>query len=186
MKALLILTLILTSCSSFVGIREVSSVSSDLTCHSAIGEFSIAALSPERRSQRFVRHNKSKNIPIHIDLGGEGRYSDAININPNAYTTTTGEWGERIPFWVKGRSDHIPFESNSVDKITVENSPINNDSIKEMLRVLRPRGDIYLSHPSEYAQQIHPLVVDAFKNTEVIQKTLEYNTITIIKFGNTN
>jgi hypothetical protein len=162
--------------------RDISSlkVSSDRSCYFALKEFSIHALSPKKRGQRFIRLNKEKNIPIHLDLGGEGRYPDAININPNAYTSTTGEPGEKIPFWVKGRSDDIPISSSSVDKVTIENAPINLNTIDEMLRVLRPRGDIYLSHPKDYAKEAHQLIIDSFPEHHVIQEDLEYNTVTKI------
>ena len=42
--------------------------------------------------------------PIHIDIGGEGRYPRAVNVNPETLTTTTGAPGRPIPRHVLSRS----------------------------------------------------------------------------------
>lgn len=187
MKSFIILLFIISifsSCSIVTSHRGPASIEiqSENSCTTAFNHFAIRSLSPKRRAQRFYSQRVEAGLPVHLDLGGEGRYRDAINVNPNAYTSTTGEPGRVIPFWVEGRSDQIPFPSNSVDKITIENAPISGDSIKEMLRVLRPRGDIHLSHPVDYALVIHQLVMDAFPDAVISQKNINTNIVTKIRF----
>jgi SAM-dependent methyltransferase len=183
---LLIQFLLISSCSTHIARRTISSleVKEELSCKKAFDNFAIRILSPKRRANRFLSQRKESKLPIHLDLGGEGRYKDAINVNPNAYTSTTGEWGRVIPFWVEGRSDNIPFPSLSVDKITVENAPLSQEALKEMLRVLRPRGDIHLSHPVEYAEQAHQMIINAFPGAKITQEVVDTNTVTKISFKN--
>jgi len=182
--SLLLFSTILVSCSSFSGHRTLSSTNAAkaLSCNWTVNSLILKSLSPKLRAEKLYALKKKAGVPLHLDLGGEGRYSDAININPQPHTSTTGEWGREIPFWVKGRSDDIPFADNTIDKITVENAPISLKSIQEMLRVLRPRGHIYLSHPEDYAQVIHQMVIDAFPNAEVSSQVIETNLVTNIKF----
>lgn len=180
-----LLSLLLISCSSFNGQRHISSTGSleSNSCKWSVNSIILNSLSPLERAKKLYALRSSKGLPLHLDLGGEGRYSDAINVNPGPYTSTTGNWGEPIPFWVKGRSDEIPFPNNSIDKITVENAPLTIKSLEEILRVLRPRGNIHLSHPEDYASSVHQMVIDAFPNAEVRSEVIGTNLVTKIKFS---
>ena len=98
---------------------------------------------------------------VHIDVGGEGRYPGAINLNPRATTTTTGQPGQPIPNLVRGRGEAMPFKSGSADVITVESAPLRPGAPSEIARVVKPGGEVRLVHPDAYAAQTHPAVVQA-------------------------
>ena len=86
--------------------------------------------------------------PVHIDIGGEGRYPGAINVNPSTTTSTTGAAGRPIPNLVQATGERLPFATQSVDIITLENAPIRPATISEIARVIRPGGDIRLVGPA--------------------------------------
>lgn len=103
--------------------------------------------------------------PIHIDIGGEGRYPDAINLNPSP-TTTTGigmPVGSPIPNHVAGVGSHMPFPDDYADVITVESTPILPGTAEEIARVIQPGGRIRLYHPTDsstpYGHLAHDEVV---------------------------
>src|SRR5436305_396403 len=43
--------------------------------------------------------------PVHLDIGGEGRYPGAINVNPNTTTSTAGTAGRPIPNLVQATGE---------------------------------------------------------------------------------
>jgi SAM-dependent methyltransferase len=176
--------LLISSCSTVSGRRSISSInaSKNQSCKWTVNTLILHSLSPIERAKKLYTLKASQGLKIHLDLGGEGRYLDAINVNPQPYTSTTGDWGREIPFWVKGRSDEIPFPDKSIDKITIENAPINALALKEILRVLRPRGNIHLSHPEDYAISVHQMISDAFPNAEISSKIVGTNLVTKISY----
>lgn len=86
-----------------------------------------------------------------LDVGGEGRYPGAVNLNPYE----TGMTGEVIPGRVPGRSDKFPFSNDSFDTVIIENAPIAPTTPGEVVRVLKPRGTVRLSSPDD-------LVIDGY------------------------
>jgi SAM-dependent methyltransferase len=176
-----ILIFITLSCSSLSS-RSPSSADLARDCFDSLHNLVLITNDHEEKVARIIAHKQASGEELHLDLGGEGRYEDAININPQPYTSTTGEPGREIPYWVKGRTDEIPFPDQSVDQVTVENAPINQDGIKEILRVMRPRGKIRLSHPKDYGQRIHQLIISEYPNARVSQIEEEINLTTIINF----
>ena len=162
----MIFLFILMSCSSVThNTRALSSPASNYDCRTALDLIAHHSRSAKNEAKRLINKFQSLGGPSHIDSGGGGRYSDAININPYPLTATTGEAGNKIPHWIFGRGDSLPLPSNSIHKITVENAPINQEAIREMLRVLRPRGEINLFHPEDYAEDVHLEVIRAFVNS---------------------
>lgn len=90
-----------------------------------------------------------------VDVGGEGRYKGAINLNPSRVTSTTGTPGRPIPRHVQGVGEKMPFPARSAHELIVENAPIRPGTARELARVIKPGGTIRLSHPSEYATSAH-------------------------------
>lgn len=168
--------LVFTSCSSLPGrnsenLRNYAQADTT-SCFEALDL--IAHDSQEARSKalHFISTKIENHQPVHVDVGGEGRYEDALNINPGKYTSTTGEPGHPIPNWVYGRSDELPLPDQSVHKLTVESAPLNGQAMAEILRVMRPRSQINLYHPSEYAERIHKLLIENLeRNNFAIQVT---------------
>ena len=102
---------------------------------------------------------------VHVDIGGEGRYPGAINVNPAMVTSTTGEPGRPIPNLVLGRAEQLPFETGVVDYVTVESAPLRAGAADEIARVLAPGGTVRLHHPAGYAigQGVHDAVAGAMR-----------------------
>ena len=111
----------------------------------------------------FISLRRSKNKLIILDIGGEGRYPEAINLNPFHLTSTTGEPGRPIPYWLEGVGEYIPLPDKSVDIIYLENTPVFQDTLREILRVIRPRGNISFYHPKDYSDKILTIVEKLFK-----------------------
>ncbi|WP_305885087.1 RHS repeat-associated core domain-containing protein [Pleionea sp. CnH1-48] len=116
---------------------------------------------------------------VHIDVGGEGRFADAINLNPGTLTTTTGAAGKPIPNLVQGVGNQMPFKSNAADVITLQNAPISNATASEIARVIKSGGKVRLQSPSDYATTAHQRVIDAVGGT-ARQRTSSGMMITII------
>jgi hypothetical protein len=96
---------------------------------------------------------------VHIDVGGEGRYRRAVNLNPRREATTTGTPGRRIPRLVQGVGEQLPFRSGIADLLTVENTPLRPGAAAELDRVIRRGGIIVLRHPADYAEIAHRQVI---------------------------
>jgi hypothetical protein len=118
--------------------------------------------------------------PVHIDIGGEGRYPNAINVNPNTTTSTTGTAGRTIPNHVPGRGERLPFGARNADGISLENAPITAQTGAEIARVIKPGGSIRLVSPSDYAAAAHKRVIDSISGCNVQQSTVNGTTTTTI------
>jgi hypothetical protein len=92
-----------------------------------------------------------KHSHLHIDIGAEGRYPRAINLNPQPVTTTgVGiPVGSPIPNRVAGVGQQMPFPAGFADVITVENTPIMAGMAGEIARVIKPGGRVRLFHPTD-------------------------------------
>ncbi len=84
---------------------------------------------------------------LHIDIGGEGKYSEAYNLNPTSKGTVPPWAGKDIPHHVCGVGENIPVPSASVDYITVESTPIGRDTVSEIARTIKRSGHVRLQHP---------------------------------------
>ena len=98
-----------------------------------------------------------------LDIGGEGRYSEAWNLNPRRQRTLSPGRGKDIPRRIAGRAEAIPLPDDSVDRIIVERTPLLKSALFEMARVIKPTGVIELRHahmsgrhPHYWAWQILP------------------------------
>ncbi len=112
---------------------------------------------------------------VHLDIGGEGRYAGAINVNSGVVTSTTGAPGRPIPNLVAGRGEQLPFASSVADMVTVESAPLRAGAADEIARVLKPGGIVRLLHPVDYAvgAGIHDAVAGALgPDTRVLTREL--------------
>ncbi len=114
-----------------------------------------------------------KQLVVVIDIGGEGRYPEAININPFAVYMhqALGQEGEKIPNLVRAFGEYLPFASNSVDRIIVESSPISPRMAHEIVRTIKPKGSIGLYHPTDYLQKrnVHLQVAEMMTIVSIAQ-----------------
>jgi hypothetical protein len=139
----------------------------------------IGKVASEAQALEKVADN-APNRPVHIDIGGEGRYPNAINVNPNTNTSTTGTAGRTIPNRVPGRGESLPFGARHADGISLENAPITAQTAAEIARVIKPGGSIRLVSPSDYAAVAHKRVIDAISGCNVQQSTINGITTTTI------
>jgi hypothetical protein len=127
-----------------------------------------------------VSRANAQSRPVHVDIGGEGRYPQAINVNPSAVTSTTGTDGRLIPNRVDAPGENLPFDAHYADGISVENVPIYAQTALEISRVIRPGGSIRLLNPTVYAAVAHQRVIDAIRNGSVVQTAMNGITTTVI------
>jgi hypothetical protein len=136
--------------------------------------------------ENFITARKKSSKPIIVDIGGEGINRDAININPEQYTSSSDNTLP-IPLWVKGRGESIPVKDGEVDHLILENTPLNNNIIIEIIRVIKKDGTIKLVHPIEYAQKTHAELSLHFPAARVSQKRLRHGLLqTIIELNVNN
>ena len=102
-------------------------------------------------------------MTVHIDIGGEGRYPGAFNVNPVTWSSAAETFGEPIPRLVQARGEALPFASGIADLITIESTPLRLGAYAELNRVLKPGGILQMLHPTEYAMGagIHDAVASA-------------------------
>lgn len=87
----------------------------------------------------------TKTIPL-LDVGGEGRYATALNLNPRAEQTLGPNKGQPIPNRLNGRAENIPLPNNSVQTVLVERTPMKNEAIDEITRVVADGGTMVFRH----------------------------------------
>jgi len=109
--------------------------------------------------------------PVHIDIGGEGRYPGAINVNPNTTTSTTGTAGRPIPNLVQATGERLPFANQAAQIVTIENTPISQATASQVARVIRPGGEIRLVSPADYARTAHQRVIQAVPQGSTVTQT---------------
>jgi SAM-dependent methyltransferase len=127
-----------------------------------------------RRFQKAEAEFKNANAEAqtHFDIGGEGKYPDAVNVNPNETTTTTGAPGRTIPNLLKVTGEELSAANASADIITVENAPISAKTASQIARVIKPGGQILLESPAGYATTAHQRVIDAIgRGARAVQQT---------------
>jgi len=85
-------------------------------------------------------------MSLTIDIGGEGRHSGAVNVNPSRVRTLGPHRGLPIPRLIQARADCLPLATGSVDRILVERTPLSSHALREIARVISPGGTIVLRH----------------------------------------
>jgi len=90
--------------------------------------------------------NRVVDLPLLLDIGGEGRYAKAWNLNPSRVKTLGPEKGTPIERLIYGRAEAIPLPDRSVRWILVERTPLRREALQEIARVIIPGGAIVLRH----------------------------------------
>lgn len=93
-----------------------------------------------------------------LDVGGEGRYATAINLNPSAEKTLGPDKGQPIPNRIDGRAEDIPLPDSSVKAIVVERTPLRSEAIDELARVATDDATLVLRHPVDEHSDPHARV----------------------------
>ena len=81
-----------------------------------------------------------------LDVGGEGRLRQAINLNTSYIKTLGPNKGEPIPRLMIGRADDIPLPCESVRVVVMERTPLMRHTALEIHRVVVPGGFVILRH----------------------------------------
>lgn len=100
-----------------------------------------------------------------LDVGGEGRYPEAWNLNPSAVKTLGPNRGQPIQRRIAGRAEAIPLPDNSVLKVIVERTPLRAASLHEIARVIANGGIIILRHARHPYYDPHLLARELFPGT---------------------
>ena len=107
-----------------------------------------------------------------LDIGGEGRHPEAWNLNPRSLRTLGKQRGESIPRLIQGRGERIPLADGSVGVVIAERTPINEETLAEMVRVATPQGTIILRHARAHERDPHRLAVQFLKGA-IEQRTVK-------------
>ena len=86
---------------------------------------------------------------LHIEIGGEGRYPGAYNLNPTSKGTVAPWANKDIPNHVCGVGESIPVPSGTVDYITLESVRMSSPMIAEIARVIKKTGHVRLITPKD-------------------------------------
>ncbi|MEZ6080408.1 MAG: hypothetical protein R3C56_33475 [Pirellulaceae bacterium] len=81
-----------------------------------------------------------------LDIGGEGRYENAWNLNPRSKKNDRAGQGTCHPPSHSGTRECIPLPDGCVQQILMERAPLRRAAIFEMIRVILPGGTIILRH----------------------------------------
>tara|TARA_A100001391_G_scaffold196610_1_gene175513 strand:+ start:1449 stop:1877 length:429 start_codon:yes stop_codon:yes gene_type:complete len=96
--------------------------------------------------ESFPRGCCGGNTVALLDVGGEGRYATAMNLNPSAEKTLGPNKGQPIPNRIDGRAEDIPLPDSSVRAIIVERTPLRNEAIDELARVATDDAILVFRH----------------------------------------
>jgi len=81
-----------------------------------------------------------------LDIGGEGRYPKAWNLNPSRVKTIGVDLGTPIPRLILGRAESIPLPTQSVDLVIVERTPLKTAAFEEIKRIILCNATVVLRH----------------------------------------
>jgi hypothetical protein len=107
-----------------------------------------------------------------LDVGGEGRYKDAWNLNPRSRKSLGPDKGVAIPRRIFGRAECIPLPDRSVRQIMMERAPLRRAAVFELVRVIVPDGTIILRHHAGSGRNPHMMaqqLIDADLSVQQIE-----------------
>ncbi|WP_286765240.1 MULTISPECIES: hypothetical protein [Rhodopirellula] len=122
----------------------------------------------------FVRDRCRGDMIALLDVGGEGRYATAMNLNPSAEKTLGPDKGRPIPNRIDERAEDIPLPDSSVKAIVVERTPLRNEAIDELARVATNDATLVFRHPVDEHSDPHARVIEQI-NGEVEIDQLEFD-----------
>ena len=105
-----------------------------------------------------------------LDIGGEGRYQSAWNLNPRSQKTIGHDLVLAIPNLILGRAECIPLPDGCVQRIMMERAPLRRAAVFEMVRVIVPGGTIILRHNASTALDPHGLAQQLINADFSVQK----------------
>ena len=113
-------------------------------------------LEQKAQKKQATQYPKGEDIPIekanaelqtrnprHIDIGGEGKY-------PNALNFTIGDAPNRVDGFAQKTLKNI--DDKSVDLITIESAPTSEAILAEVARVLKQGGELRIKTPKDYIE----------------------------------
>jgi len=118
-----------------------------------------------------MNHHVKKTIPL-LDIGGEGRYESAINLNPRALKTLGPNKGSPIPNRIEGRAEAIPLPNDSAAVIVMERTPLRDVAIDELFRVIAPGGTIVLRHHADGICNPHDRVMKRIDGVYLVEQII--------------
>jgi hypothetical protein len=134
--------------------RHLSFKQSELEIVPRICELIGVPAAPMARVSR-ADLNLPDDFRIHIDIGGEGLnehlghisgFPDSINLN--VLTHQSNDYGIPVPNLVRIKSWYgkvsFPFADGFADYITMQNAPLTDNNVSEIVRCLRPGGVVEL------------------------------------------
>ena len=78
---------------------------------------------------------------------------------------------DRIPNFILGNVDNQPLSDNIADLITLEGTPIRDNTPSEIARIVKPGGMIILVNPEgEFNLNMHKQVIDTVGGTVLIDR----------------
>lgn len=87
----------------------------------------------------------------HLDVGGEGKYPDAANLNP----ASEGAHGP-IPNRISGRAESNGLDDGCADHVSAESIPLHHPGVVEgIVRLVAPGGTVRLENPSDFRPAAH-------------------------------
>jgi len=99
----------------------------------------------------FLKKNKDKRFKVNIGSGSALDRHDFINVDISEFPGVH----------VRGDTHHLPFKDNSIDSILCEQmmEHIQNPKkmVSEFLRILAPKGEIYITAPFVYPYHGAPI-----------------------------
>ena len=98
---------------------------------------------------------------VHLDIGGEGRYPNAVNVN----RARPDQLPHAVPNMVRAHGERLPFRDRCADTITLENAQIKPGTGSEIARVIKPGGTIRLVGPADVAKTAHADIARAVGGT---------------------
>lgn len=110
-------------------------------------------------SENAILHSgtTSAERPFVIDIGGEGRYVRALNVNPRRVKTFGPERGRPIPRLIVGRAESVPLPNQCADSIIVERTPLSRGALCEIARLAKLGAIIVLRHARAFGIDPHQL-----------------------------
>jgi RHS repeat-associated protein len=119
--------------------------------------------------------------PIVVDIGGEGRHENAININVSSKSLSgdvvNGKYnqGDPIPHLILiNPGSGLPFDDDTVDHVISESSPITSDPYAtELPRILKPGGEVTIRVPKEAADFISAFL-ERLGSSDKSQKPIDW------------
>jgi SAM-dependent methyltransferase len=131
--------------------------------------------------KQYIKSRIKLNKKIILDIGGEGKIKGALNLNPQPLTSTANNSEDFFSNWLPGMGNSIPFQDNLVDTIYVQHAPISKKTMEEMKRVLKPGGNISLTHPKDYTDNYLNDLKEVFDNSTIKRiDDIHYSIIEII------